>query len=335
MKIESMKKESKRAVWEFCLILLEISIIVMIAVLLKGCGSGEVEEVENGADEVAIVNKEVITLEDFQNELKWTKRKYRVEKNDILEENQNVWMKTNILNELIQESLLRQEAIRQGVKVSSGEFEKYLDQSKEGYKENTFQRALDIEEISRSQWEDKLKTHLLIRKLIEEVINRKIVIKEEELLSYFKQHMEEFQKGEQVRTLHIMVETEDEARRISKLIRKGKSFSELAKQHSRSPEGKTGGDMGYYEAGQMPKWFDDVFKLKVNKVSDIIRTPFGVHIFKVIDKKPERKMSFEESKKLIHAKLLHEAQEQAFHKWVEEIKEKSEIIIKYEILETI
>ena len=194
---------------------------------------------------------------------------------------------------------------------------------------------MDIEEISRSQWEDKLKTHLLIRKLIEEVINRKIEIKEEEMQNYFKQHMEEFQKGEQIRTLHIMVETEDEARRISKLIRKGKSFSELAKQHSRSPEGKTGGDMGYYEAGQMPKWFDDVFKLEVDKVSDIIRTPFGVHIFKVIDKKPERKMSFEESKKKIHAKLLHEAQEQAFHKWVEKIKKKSEIIIKYEVFETI
>ena len=325
MKIELMKKENIKTIVLWGLIL---------SYLLMGCSSSETEEVANGADVVATVNKEVITREEFQNELKWSKRKYRVDKNDTLDADKNVWLKTNILNELIQESLLRQEAVRQDVKVSSGEFEKYLDQAKEGYKENTFQRALDIEEISRSQWENKLKTHLLIKKLIEEVINRKIEIKDEQLLDYFKQHMEEFQKGEQVRTLHIMVETEDEARRISKLIRKGKSFSELAKQHSTSPEGKTGGDMGYYEAGQMPKWFDDVFKLKVNKVSDIIRTPFGVHIFKVVDKKPERKMSFEESQKKIHTTLLHEAQEQAFHKWVEEIKKKSEIVIKYEILET-
>ena len=323
-----MKRENIKIIFQY-------GLIFFLSVLLAGCSSSENEEVDNGADVVAVVNKEVITREDFQNELKWSKRKYRVEKNDTLEVNQKTWLKTNILNELIQESLLRQEAIRQDVKVSSGEFEKYLDQAKEGYKENTFQRALDIEEISRSQWEDKLKTHLLIKKLIEEVINRKIEIKDEQSQAYFKQHMEEFQKGAQVRTLHIMVETEDEARRISKLIRKGKSFSELAKQHSTSPEGKTGGDMGYYEAGQMPKWFDDVFKLKVNKVSDIIRTPFGVHIFKVVDKKPERKMSFEESKKQIHTKLLHEAQEQAFHTWVEEIKKKSKIVIKYEILETI
>jgi peptidyl-prolyl cis-trans isomerase C len=327
MKIELMKKENIKTIFQWGLIL-------SLSYLLMGCSSSETEELANGADVVATVNKEVITREEFQNELKWSKRKYRVEKNDTLDTDKNIWLKTNILNELIQESLLRQEAVRQDVKVSSGEFEKYLDQAKEGYKENTFQRALDIEEISRSQWENKLKTHLLIKKLIEEVINRKIEIKDEQLLDYFKQHMEEFQKGEQVRTLHIMVETEDEARRISKLIRKGKSFPELARQHSTSPEGRTGGDMGYYEAGQMPKWFDDVFKLQVNKVSDIIRTPFGVHIFKVVDKKPERKMSFEESKKKIHTTLLHEAQEQAFHKWVEEIKKKSEIVIKYEILET-
>jgi parvulin-like peptidyl-prolyl isomerase len=328
MKIEFMEKEN-------IAISLKLSLFIFLTALFIGCGSNETAEEENRDDVVAIVNKETITREDFKNELKWSKRKYRVKKNDLLEPNQKVWLKSNILNELIQESLLRQEAVRQDVKVSSGEFEKYLDQSKEGYKENTFQQALDIEEISRSQWENKLKTNLLIRKLIDEVINRKIEIKEEEQLSYFKQHMEDFQKGEQVRTLHIMVETEDEARRISKLIRKGKSFSELAKQYSRSPEGKTGGDMGYYEAGQMPKWFDDVFKLKVDKVSDIIRTPFGLHIFKVTDKKPERKMSFEESRKQIHAILLREAQEQAFQSWVEEIKKKSEIIIKYEVLETI
>ena len=328
MKNELMRRLNVKPILKYCL-------TFFLSSLLMACDSNETQEVENAADVVATVNKEVITREDFENELRWSKRKYRVEKNDSLKAEEKTWLKSNILNELIQENLLRQEAVRQDVKVSSGEFEKYLDQAKEGYKENTFQRALDIEEISRSQWENKLKTHLLIKKLIEEVINRKIEIKDEQLLDYFKQHMEEFQKGEQVRTLHIMVETEDEARRISKLIRKGKSFSELAKQHSTSPEGKSGGDMGYYEAGQMPKWFDDVFKLEVNKVSDIIRTPFGVHIFKVIDKKPERKMSFEESKKQIHTQLLHEAQEQAFHKWVEEIKNKSEIIIKYEVLETI
>jgi parvulin-like peptidyl-prolyl isomerase len=308
---------------------------VLTAGLWAGCNATESAEDARGSDVVATVNDEPITREQIKDELKLAKRKYRILKNDVLPPEQWVLLKTNSLNELIKQALLLQEAERQGIKVSRQEFMTYLEMSQEGYDKESFQRLLEIEEISQSLWNTKQNNILMIKKLTEEILTSKIKINDKDLLEYFKGHKEEFQKGEQVRTLHIMVENEDEARRILKMIRKGKSFSELAKDHSLSPEGKTGGDMGYFEAGQMPKGFEDVFKLKINKVSDIIRTPYGVNVFKVIDKKPERKMSFEESKKQIHAKLLREAQERAFQKWVKEIKQKSEIIIKYEVLEKI
>lgn len=328
MRIEVMSRITMRAVRG-------IGLAVLTAGLWAGCNATESAEDARGSDVVATVNDEPITREQIKDELKLAKRKYRILKNDVLPPEQWVLLKTNSLNELIKQALLLQEAERQGIKVSRQEFMTYLEMSQEGYDKESFQRLLEIEEISQSLWNTKQNNILMIKKLTEEILTSKIKISDKDLLEYFKGHKEEFQKGEQVRTLHIMVENEDEARRILKMIRKGKSFSELAKDHSLSPEGKTGGDMGYFEAGQMPKGFEDVFKLKINKVSDIIRTPYGVHVFKVIDKKPERKMSFEESKKQIHAKLLREAQERAFQKWVKEIKQKSEIIIKYEVFEKI
>ncbi len=328
MRIELMSRITMRAVRG-------IGLAVLTAGLWAGCNATESAEDARGSDVVATVNDEPITREQIKDELKLAKRKYRILKNDVLPPEQWVLLKTNSLNELIKQALLLQEAERQGIKVSRQEFMTYLEMSQEGYDKESFQRLLEIEEISQSLWNTKQNNILMIKKLTEEILTSKIKISDKDLLEYFKGHKEEFQKGEQVRTLHIMVENEDEARRILKMIRKGKSFSELAKDHSLSPEGKAGGDMGYFEAGQMPKGFEDVFKLKINKVSDIIRTPYGVHVFKVIDKKPERKMSFEESKKQIHAKLLREAQERAFQKWVKEIKQKSEIIIKYEVLEKI
>lgn len=325
MRIEIISRISIRAVMGICL-------AVLIVGLWAGCNSTESEEDVSGSDVVAIVNNEPITRKEIKDELKLAKRKYRIQKNDVLPPEQWILLKTNSLNELIKQALLLQEAERQGIKVSRQEFMTYLEMSQEGYDKESFQRSLEIEEISQDSWNAKQNNILMIKKLTEEILTSKIQISEKDLLEYFKRHKEEFQKGEQVRTLHIMVENEDEARRILKMIRKGKSFSELAKDHSLSPEGKTGGDMGYFETGQMPKEFEDVFKLKINKVSDIIRTPYGVHVFKVIDKKPERKMSFEESKKQIHAKLLREAQELAFQQWLEEIKQKSKIIIKNEVL---
>ena len=104
---------------------------------------------------------------------------------------------------------------------------------------------------------------------------------------------------------------------------KQKDFSELAEEFSLGPEGTRGGDLGYFEAGQMPEEFDNVFKLKINGVCDIIRTPYGFHLFKVVDKIKERKMSFDESEKSVEQFLLQELQESAFQKWLVQLKEKS------------
>ena len=75
------------------------------------------------------------------------------------------------------------------------------------------------------------------------------------------------------------------------------TFSNLAIKFSLGPEGIRGGDLGYFEEGQMPEEFDGVFKLKLNKISDVIQPPYGYHILKVIDKKPARKMEFNEARK--------------------------------------
>lgn len=309
--------------------------LLLIALGGAGCESEETAEAENDSDVVAVVNKIEITRKNLREEIKFTKRKFRIQKKDILPAEQVVMLKTNSLNELIKQAMLLQEAKRQGIKTTEQEIRTEIERSQDGYDKEGFRRSLEIEEISQEFWNEKQTNLLKIKKLTETVLGSEISISEQEIQAYYSKYKEEFQKGEQVRALHIMVETEDEARRILKKLRKGESFSELAKGHSLSPEGSTGGDMGFFEAGTMPKGFDDVFKLQIGKVSGIIHTTFGYHIFKVKEKKPERSMNFEEAKEVIHSKLLRQEQEQAFQKWVEAIKDKSEIIIDYEILETI
>ncbi len=317
------------------LIMIRISLIILVFFLF-GCGPNNQTEIEgDGSKTVAIVNEESIVQHQLINELRQAKRKYRIKKNDPLPKEQWAWLKNNTLNKIIQESLIKQEARRIGVKLRDSEFNTYLEKMKQGYKDESFQQALEIEEISQSQWVEKLKTQLLIKNLIQQVVNSKVAVSDKDLLKYFTNHQKEFQKGERVRALHIMVETEEEARDILKMLKKGKSFSQLAKEHSLSLEGSEGGDMGYFEKGQMPEEFDEVFDLEVEKISDIIRTPYGFHVFKVVDKIPESKMSFEESKKSIRNSLLRQAQEKAFKKWLTKVKEKSEIIINYDVLEQI
>jgi peptidyl-prolyl cis-trans isomerase C len=89
-----------------------------------------------------------------------------------------------------------------------------------------------------------------------------------------------------VKASHILVDTKEEADALKLRIDNGESFEALAKRYSKCPSGQDGGDLGYFERGQMVKSFEDVaFSLPVGNVSDPVKTQFGWHLIKVYDKK--------------------------------------------------
>ncbi len=89
-----------------------------------------------------------------------------------------------------------------------------------------------------------------------------------------------------VRASHILVDTKQQADMIKAKIDNGESFEALAKKYSKCPSSANGGDLGYFERGQMVKPFEDVaFALPVGQVSDPVKTQFGWHLIKVYDRK--------------------------------------------------
>ena len=282
---------------------------------------------------IATVNEEKINVKEFRKNLEKYKKKYQVDNSDPLDSNSFLWLKTNALNEMIQNALFRQEARKNGISLSEEEIEIGLLEAKSGYEEEAFKKFLEIENISPKEWENDLKNNLLVKLLVDKQVNNNVSVSEEEIQKYFKEHSEEFHKRKQVKALHIMVETEEEALRIKKLLdSKERDFVELARELSLGPEGAEGGDLGYVEEGYMPPELNEIFKLKKGEISNIIRTPYGSHIFKVVDKRKDRKMSYDESRKIIYDKLVRERQDEAFHEWLLNLKEKADIEIKNGIL---
>jgi parvulin-like peptidyl-prolyl isomerase len=89
-----------------------------------------------------------------------------------------------------------------------------------------------------------------------------------------------------VKASHILVDTKEEADAIKSRIDNGEGFATMARKYSKCPSGELGGDLGYFERGQMVPAFEDAaFALPVGKVSEPIKTQFGWHIIKVYDKK--------------------------------------------------
>jgi peptidyl-prolyl cis-trans isomerase C len=90
----------------------------------------------------------------------------------------------------------------------------------------------------------------------------------------------------EVHAYHILVKTENEAKEILNEIKKGIDFQRLAQIKSMCPSGKKGGDLGWFGRGKMVREFENTaFSLNKGEISQPVKTQFGWHIIKVVDRK--------------------------------------------------
>ena len=89
-----------------------------------------------------------------------------------------------------------------------------------------------------------------------------------------------------VHAYHILVKTEAEAKSLLDDMKKGSTFEKLAQIKSLCPSGKRGGDLGWFGRGQMVREFElAAFSLEKGQISQPVKTEFGWHIIKVVDKR--------------------------------------------------
>lgn len=81
---------------------------------------------------------------------------------------------------------------------------------------------------------------------------------------------------------HILVDNEDLCKKLIEQINSGEDFAKLAKEHSKCPSGRSGGDLGEFGPGQMVPEFDKVvFTQDVGIAHGPVKTDFGYHIVEI------------------------------------------------------
>lgn len=171
-----------------------------------------------------------------------------------------------------------------------------------------------------------LRRELMIRALVQEEIGGKIKVDEKEAQEYFAAHPDEF-SGDTLHLRHILVQTEGEAQEIRGRLAKNEPFEELAKKLSRDTNSATrGGDLGSLSREQMlPEFARAAFALKANEVSDAVKTPFGVHLIKLVDRKKGQPLTFDQVKGQLQRRLLEERQGARFQAWIKELESGAKI----------
>ena len=113
---------------------------------------------------------------------------------------------------------------------------------------------------------------------------------------------------------------------IKQRLKAGHDFAALAKEFSQGPSSTKGGDLGYFARGQMVTPFEDAaFSLKPGEVSDIVETKFGYHIIKVVDKKPETTISYDEVRERLGLYLKGEKTKKEIRIYVKRLEDNANV----------
>lgn len=207
----------------------------------------------------------------------------------------------DVLRDLIDQQLLIEKGKDLGITADT-ELIKKLDEMR---KQMNLESMDDLEKAAQSQgvsfedFKQNLRNQIITQQVIGKEVGQKLNLNKEEEKQFYEQHKDELAQPEQVQLGEILISTEkkgsgDEAQQVTAAqakaedllnqIRKGASFEDIAKKNSDGSTAAQGGDLGYFKRGMLAKELEDkTFAMKVNDVSDVIRTKQGFVILRVTE----------------------------------------------------
>lgn len=152
-----------------------------------------------------------------------------------------------------------------------------------------------------------------------EAMKARTPVTDAQVQAEYTRRVADFTVQEQLRASHVLLRTEGKkeeevrarAEDLLKQARTGADFAELAKKYSDDESNRDqGGDLDYFTRGKMvPEFEDAAFKLQPGQISDLVKTQYGFHIIKVIDKKGGSTKALSEVRQQLVDQLKYDAAE--------------------------
>ncbi len=252
------------------------------ALLLTGCGNGG----SGGA--YATVNGKEISQEKYDAQLK-------LYKNILAAQYQ---LPVSISNSLIQESVMMQDLEKNKVKIADDEYKVEYEKAIKTYGgPEAYQQALKQLEVTDQEMRDSLKYETISR-IHHEWFTKQHMPSDAELKKYFDDNKATLVT---VDASHILVKTEEEAKKVKERLAKGEKFEDIAKAVSVDKgSAAKGGALGEQTADSfVPEFSKALEGLKEGQISEPVKSEYGYHIIRL----NKRNDSFESKKKEIAEQL--------------------------------
>lgn len=291
---------------------------------------------------VAVVNQEIITLSEVERMVGHLKQE--IEGGDRLERRSRAnELSRMALERLIEEKLIDQEAKRSGIKTTAKEIDSAIEDIKRrnSATQEDMERALARDGLTLEAFKKEIEKKITRSKMIQWAVKVELNVGEKELRDFYLKNADRYRTEESYRPGHILFKVPTEAtpeevreirakcQRVLTKIKAGEDFGELAILYSEDISSKDKGDLGFFKKGELlPVFEKEALRLKIGEVSGIVRTDFGFHIIKLLDRKGTDPLPYEEVKEKVRADYLDREFEKGLKQFLTKLREKSIIEIK-------
>jgi len=307
-----------------------LALVTLAAAACGRCGGGAATVVAAGPRAVAVVNGEPVSAEALSRELRQIRAGAEGEApSDAL--------RKRVLDDLVDRVLLLQQARARSIAVSQDQVERAFLRVRGEYPGTHFDDLLARERLSQAELKARLKDQLTVERLFHDEVFPRIAVAPADVERWYAEHLAEFAEPERVRVLQVVVSSRDEAAALrDKLRRDPARFAEVARASSIAPEGKNGGELGWIGRGAgFPEVFDVCFSLPLNSVSDVVPSPYGFHVFRVVERKAASRRTLDQARGEVAERLLRERRARAQEEYLAALRGRATIQVDQSALSAV
>ena len=279
-----------------------------------------------GARTVATVNGQGIPLADLESQFAAVKAQYPQMFSGAQASTQEAEFKKRLLDNMIDQALVAQEAGKMGITVSSADGDKQFAQIRSQFKTDAaYQAALKKFSTTEAKLKDQIRQQLLLQAITTK-LSKNVTVTDAQIKAYYEKNKAQFTQTAAKKVAHILVATKDSklAADILKQLQGGADFGAMAKKYSiDTASAARGGDLGWPTTPYVAAFQAAVDKLtKIGQLSPLVKSTYGWHIIKLEAVRAAKQNTLAESSAQIKQLLTQQQQADSYQKFVAGLRKK-------------